>query len=76
MFTTSTVNIPAGSMASELKALGSAGGVENQQSQLWKEFQEFQKFRQQQLATTTITPPPPSDPNVNSRIKIKATGEK
>lgn len=43
MFTTLTSNIPVGTVTSELRAAG--------QSQLYKEFMEFQKFKQTQQQT-------------------------
>ena len=47
MYTTLTSNIPTGSMASELKSLGTAATATTNPT-LWKEFQEFQKFKSQQ----------------------------
>jgi len=78
MFTTTTVNIPQGTMASELKSLNNPSGTSTpQQQKLWQEFLEFQKFRQGNLqvpnpptTTTTVTDPNPS------RIKVKAANEK
>lgn len=49
MFTQPTSNIPTGTMTAELKALG--GATTQQQQQLWKDFQEFQKFKQSQQSS-------------------------
>lgn len=52
MFTQPVSNVPVGSMTAELRALGgTAGGSSKsaaEQQQLWKDFQEFKKFQQNQ----------------------------
>jgi hypothetical protein len=53
MFTTAVTSVPSGTMAAELKASGA--GTSQQQQQLWKEFQEFQKFKQNNKGGTTTT---------------------
>jgi hypothetical protein len=79
MFTTLQSNIPTSTAQAELKAISGGAAAGNNQSvanqqQLWKEFQEFQKFKQsqQQLTGGSVKPIDES----TSRIKIKATGEK
>jgi hypothetical protein len=47
MFTQPIIQTPAGTLSAELKAAGGLGGGQ-QQSQLYKEFLEFQKFKQSQ----------------------------
>jgi hypothetical protein len=51
MFTTAVTSVPSGTMAAELKASGTV--TSQQQQQLWKEFQEFQKFKNQNKGTST-----------------------
>jgi hypothetical protein len=66
MFSTTTTNVPVGSMISQLKAEGTS--VEDQK--LWNEFREFQKFKQSQFQL----PSPTTIDNVNvSARKVKIT---
>lgn len=49
MFTQPVANIPVGTMAAELRALGTGSSKSStEQQQQWKEFQEFVKYKQQQ----------------------------
>jgi hypothetical protein len=61
MFTQNVITTPQQTIADQLKALGGGVSTSNQQ-QLWQEFQEFIKFRQQNA--------------ISNKIKVKGIDEK